>query len=70
MFLINERGSDMDWVKWLLILLPNLLASTSPDLRRMLTDFAKTFKEAAKKTANPWDDFIAELICWATGVNG
>ena len=60
----------MDWTYWLLRMLPNLMASTSPDLRKMLVDFVKTFKETARKTENPWDDFIAAVLCWATGIDG
>ena len=60
----------MDWMKWMLKLMPNLVASTSPPLREQLVKFAKQFREDAKKTANPWDDFVADIICWALGIDG
>jgi len=60
----------MDWNKWLMRLLPNLVASITPALREQLIKFAKQFREDAKKTANPWDDFAADAICWVVGVDG
>ena len=60
----------MDWARWLLRLLPNLLASISAPLRKALVDFAKQFREDAKKTDNPWDDFAADVICWILGIDG
>ena len=70
LFLLKERGSDMNWAQWLLKLLPNLIASISEPLRKELVTFAVSFRESAKKTANPWDDFAADVICWVLGVNG
>ena len=70
LFLLNERGSDMNWTKWLLKLLPNLVASISSPLRTELVSFAKKFREDAKKTANPWDDFAADIICFVLGIDG
>ena len=60
----------MDWTRWLLILLPNLVASVDPDLRKELIEFAKRFRELASKTKNPWNTFIAEVLCWAIGLDG
>jgi len=60
----------MNWTKWLLRLLPNLVASVSPELRQRLVEFAKQFRADAKKTKNPWDDFAADVICWALGIDG
>lgn len=60
----------MDWTKWLIRLLPNLLASISGPLRQNMIEFAKNFREEAKKTKNPWDDFAADVICWALGIDG
>lgn len=59
----------MDWTKWLLRLLPNLLASISGPLRKSLIEFAKNFQIEAKKTENPWDDFAADVICWVLGID-
>jgi len=60
----------MDWKKWILKLLPNLVASISGPLRAELVTFAKGFREKAKKTDNPWDDFAADVLCWALGIDG
>ncbi len=60
----------MDWTKWLFKLLPNLIASISAPLRKALMDFAKQFREDAKKTENPWDDFAADIMCWILGIDG
>lgn len=59
----------MDWTKWLLKLLPNLVASVTPALREQMIVFAKKFREDAKKTPNPWDDFAADAICWVIGLD-
>ena len=60
----------MNWLKWLLKLYPNLVASISEPLRIELVQFAKSFREKAKKTPNPWDDFAAEVLCFVLGING
>ncbi|MBA7622226.1 hypothetical protein ES703_29600 [subsurface metagenome] len=59
----------MDWTKWLLKLLPNLVASISAPLRTELIKFAKNWREEAKKTDNPWDDFAADVFCWVLGID-
>ncbi|MBA7690014.1 hypothetical protein ES703_98533 [subsurface metagenome] len=59
----------MNWQKWLLRLLPNLVASISAPLRQKLIQFAKEFRAEAKKTENPWDDFAADVLCWALGID-
>ena len=59
----------MNWTKWLLELLPNLVASISEPLRKELVTFAKNFREGAKKTSNPWDDFAAAVLCWVVGID-
>ena len=60
----------MNWTSWLLRLLPNLVASISPDLRQEIVKFAKNFKIAAAKTENPWDDFAAAILSWVLGIDG
>lgn len=60
----------MNWTKWLLKLLPNLVASISAPLREQLVKFAKQFREDAKKTPNPWDDFAADVLCFVVGIDG
>lgn len=54
----------------MLKLLPNLVASISAPLREQLVKFAKQFREDAKKTPNPWDDFAADVICFVVGIDG
>ena len=51
-------------------LLPNLVASISAPLREQLVLFAKKFREDAKKTPNPWDDFAADVLCFVVGIDG
>jgi len=60
----------MNWLKWLLKLYPNLIASISAPLRTELIEFAKNFKVKAAKTPNPWDDFAAEVLCFVLGIDG
>lgn len=60
----------MDWTAWLLKLLPNLVASISEPLRKLIVDFAIDFRVRAKKTPNPWDDFAADVLCWVVGIDG
>lgn len=60
----------MNWSAWFMKLLPNLIASVTPELRKSLMEFAKQFRVDCKKTENPWDDFLADVICWALGVDG
>lgn len=53
---------------WIINLIRKILAGASGPLRKTLTEFAKTFRASAKKTANPWDDILADLICWILDV--
>lgn len=49
---------------WLFKLLHLILTTASGPLREKLVKFAKDFRDEAKKTANPWDDVLADIICW------
>lgn len=53
---------------WMIRLLRQLLTVASGPLRQQLTEFAKKFREEAKATPNPWDDVLADVICWLLGV--
>lgn len=53
---------------WLIELLMKVLVSISPSLREELVKFATEFRNKAKGTANPWDDILAEALCWIIGV--
>ena len=59
----------MNWTYWLMFLLPNVVASISPELRQELITFAKNFKAAAQKTKNPWDDLASAILSWLLGIN-
>ncbi len=53
---------------WLLRLIALVLAALSGPLKAELIKFAKDFREKARETANPWDDFGADIICWLLGI--
>jgi len=55
--------------KWILELIRKILMSASGPLRKTLEDFAISFREQAKKTANPWDDILADILCWVLQVD-
>ena len=49
---------------WLIGLLRQILGVVSGPLRDTLVNFAKSFRASARKTENPWDDVLADIICW------
>ncbi|GAI70543.1 unnamed protein product, partial [marine sediment metagenome] len=51
--------------EWMLRLISLILGVISGPLREELIAFALAFREKAKKTSNPWDDYVADIICWA-----
>ncbi len=53
---------------WLLRLIALVLAALSGPLKAELIKFAKEFREKARETPNPWDDFAADIICWLLGI--
>ena len=55
--------------KWIIELIRKILGSASGPLRKVLTDFAVSFRDQARKTANPWDDILADIICWVLQVD-
>ncbi|MBA7702979.1 hypothetical protein ES703_111759 [subsurface metagenome] len=54
---------------WWLRLVTLVLAAISGPLRDSLVAFAKDFREKARQTPNPWDDFAADIICWLLGIS-
>ena len=54
---------------WLFRLLMLALAALSAPLREALVKFAKEFREKARKTENPWDDLVADILCWLLQVD-
>lgn len=45
-----------------------MLSLTSGPLREELVKFAKAFREKARSTPNPVDDFVGDALCWILGV--
>lgn len=54
--------------QWWLKLLAMILGAISGPLRQDLIKFAQEFRAKARQTENPWDDFLADIICWALGL--
>ena len=54
--------------QWWIRLLRMLLAAISGPLRQDLMKFAEAFRVKAKQTENPWDDLLADIICWLLGM--
>jgi len=54
--------------KWLLRLLSWILPLISVPLRKQLEEFARQFREDARKTDNPADDILADILCWMLGI--
>lgn len=53
---------------WWLRLFKMVLDVLSGPMREELIAFAKAFREKARQTENPWDDFAADIICWLLGI--
>lgn len=53
---------------WLLRLIALILGALSGPLKEELIKFAKAFREQARQTKNPYDDFAADIICWLLGI--
>ncbi len=49
---------------WIIALIRKILQSASGPLRKALVDFAVSFRAQSRETSNPWDDILADLICW------
>lgn len=54
--------------KWYIRLVAMVLAALSAPLREEIIAFATAFRDKAKETPNPWDDFAADVICWLLGI--
>lgn len=44
------------------------MAAVSGPLREQLERFARQFREDARKTSNPMDDILADILCWLLGI--
>lgn len=53
---------------WLLRVIALILGALSGPLKAELIAFAKAFREKARQTENPWDDFAADILCWLLGI--
>lgn len=53
---------------WWLRLVELVLSALSGPLREELIQFALAFRDKARQTPNPWDDFAADIICWLLGI--
>lgn len=54
--------------EFLIQLFAQILAVATPAFREQLVKFCIEYRDAAKKTPNPWDDILANLLCWMVGV--
>lgn len=54
---------------FLIKLFAQILAAASPEMRAALAKFCIDYKASAKKTPNPWDDILADMLCWIVGVD-
>lgn len=53
---------------WMLRLISLILGVVSEPLREELKKFAISFREQARMTSNPWDDYVADIICWVLAI--
>jgi len=53
---------------WILNLILGILTSISGPIREDLEKFARDLREKAKATENPWDDIVANGLCWLIGI--
>lgn len=55
--------------QFIIRLFAQILGAATPAMRAELEKFCTDYRESAKKTPNPWDDILAEMLCWICGVN-
>lgn len=48
--------------KWIWKLIGLVVPVVTPALRDMLTESLNKLEEAAKKTPNPWDDVLVDML--------
>lgn len=53
---------------WMINLLRQILSVASEPVRDMLVNFATDLRTSAKQTPNPWDDILADVVCWLLNV--
>lgn len=53
---------------WIQRLLLQIMMAATPHIAEALRDFAKEYRAKAAETSNPWDDRLADMICFLFGV--
>lgn len=53
---------------WYLRILKMILGVISGPLREELVTSALAFRVKARETDNPWDDILADMLCWALNI--
>jgi len=67
---LPNPGINWTWIINLLVLaLGPLLRIVTDSLREELEDFLKAYYVKARETANPWDDFLADVLCRALKID-
>lgn len=54
--------------EWMFRLISLILGVISEPMRAELIKFALAFRDQARQTSNPWDDYVADIICWLIGI--
>jgi len=67
---IESAGNSLAWIINLLItVLGPFLRLVTDSLREELEDWLKAFYVKARETPNPWDDFLADVLCRALKID-
>lgn len=54
--------------EWLTRMFVQILSVASGPIREELVNFCIDFRKRAAKTPNPWDDMLADILCWVVSV--
>lgn len=67
---LPNPGINWTWIINLLIaVMGPLLRLVTDSLREELEDWLKAFYVKARETPNPWDDFLADVLCRALKID-
>lgn len=55
--------------EWIVKLIMNVLSNVSEPSRVELVNFAKNFRQHVQEKQNPYDDFLASIICWILNID-
>jgi len=50
------------WEGLIAKLVPLIINTISPELKRLLCDFCSSLEAKARTTSNPWDDILAQVL--------